>query len=44
MQALIHEAWRLYRETPDPCVVRPSIPILYFGGYDQYVVSSLKVI
>jgi hypothetical protein len=44
MQPLIDKAWRLYLETPDPCVVRPSIPILYFGDHNRYVASSLKVI
>jgi hypothetical protein len=44
MEPLIDEAWRLYRQTADPCVVRPSIPILYFGNQPQYAASSLKVI
>jgi hypothetical protein len=44
MEPLIDEAWRLYRQTADPCVVRPSIPILYFGNLPQYEASALKVI
>jgi len=44
MDSLIDEAWRLYVETSDPCVVRPSIPILYFGDRERYVASPLKVI
>jgi hypothetical protein len=44
MELLIDEAWRLYHQTSDPCVVRPSIPILYFGDLPQYVASPLKVI
>jgi hypothetical protein len=44
MEPLIDEAWRLYRQTSYPCVVRPSIPILYFGNLPQYAASPLKVI
>lgn len=44
MESLIYEAWRLYHATVDPCVVRPSIPILYFGDYQRYKASPLKVI
>jgi hypothetical protein len=44
MESLINEAWRLYIQTSDPCVVRPSIPILYFGNLPQYADSALKVI
>jgi hypothetical protein len=44
MEPLINEAWRLYFQTSDPCVVRPSIPILYFGDLAQYAASPLKVI
>lgn len=39
-----NEAWRTYRETLDPCVVRPSIPILYFGDRQRYLHSPLKII
>jgi hypothetical protein len=44
MESLIDEAWRLYRQTADPCVVRPAIPILYFGDLLHYATSPLKVI
>jgi hypothetical protein len=44
MESLIDEAWRLYIQTPDPSVVRPAIPILYFGDFDRYVKSPLKII
>lgn len=44
MQSLVDTAWRFHDETLDPCVVRPSIPILYFGDYDRYSASPLKVI
>jgi hypothetical protein len=44
MEPLIDEAWRLYIQTSDPCVVRPSIPILYFGDLPQYAASPLKII
>jgi len=44
MEPLIDEAWRLYTQTSDPCVVRPSIPILYFGDLPRYAASPLKAI
>ena len=44
MDRLGDEAWRIYRETQDPCVVRPSIPILYFGDRQRYLSSPLKII
>lgn len=44
MEPLIDEAWRLYTQTSDPCVVRPSIPILYFGDLPRYAASPVKVI
>ncbi|MDQ3692246.1 MAG: hypothetical protein M3464_01280 [Chloroflexota bacterium] len=45
MDPLIAEAWHLYHGSEDiSCVVRPSIPILYFGDSGQYSRSPLKVI
>ena len=44
MEQLIEDAWRLYHQASDPCVVKPSIPILYFGDMQRYAASSLKVI
>src|SRR5829696_7614148 len=44
MEPLIDQAWRLYTQTSDPCVVRPSIPILYFGNLPRYAASPLKAI
>src|SRR4051794_32576043 len=44
MDALIDAAWELSNSTPDACVVRPSIPILYFGDRRRYDASPLKVI
>lgn len=45
MNSLIEEAWHLYHRSEDtPCVVRPSIPILYFGDSERYARSPLKVI
>src|SRR5215217_5621618 len=44
MESLIYEAWRLYTQTSAPCVVRPSIPILYFGDLPRYAASPLKII
>lgn len=41
---MIDEAWRLYHETKDDCVVRPSVPILFFGDYRLYHESPLKIV
>ena len=41
---LILESWRIYRQFADqPFLVKPSIPILFFGDSDQYFSSELKV-
>lgn len=45
MDSLIEEAWYLYKDSEDtPCVLKPSLPILYFGDSERYARSSLKVI
>ncbi|HET7091970.1 MAG TPA: hypothetical protein VFI22_00780, partial [Thermomicrobiales bacterium] len=44
MDALIDAAWDLYATTQEPCVVRPSIPILYFGDRQRYESSPLQII
>lgn len=45
MDPLIDEAWRIYEQTKDDdAVVRPSIPILFFGDSERYACSPLKVI
>ncbi len=45
MNSLIGEAWRLYDEAADvPFVVRPSIPILFFGDSEAYDRSPVKII
>ena len=42
---LIRESWQVYRRFVDqPFLVKPSIPILFFGDSDQYFSSELKVI
>ena len=44
---LAHEAWRIYRsaeESGSGFVVRPSIPILFFGDSRRYLRSPLKII
>lgn len=43
MDRLIQEAWQLYHQADDS-VVKPSIPILYFGDYERYNQSPLKVV
>jgi len=45
MNSLVDAARRIYLDaTDDDCVVKPSIPILFFGDSDRYFGSSLKVI
>lgn len=42
---LIRQSWQVYRQFEDqPFVVKPSIPILFFGDSNQYRSSKLKVI
>jgi hypothetical protein len=42
---LIRESWQVYRQFEDqPFLVKPSIPILFFGDSIQYRSSKLKVI
>ena len=42
---LIQEAWQIYVALEDqPCLVKPSIPVLFFGNADAYSRSELKVI
>jgi hypothetical protein len=42
---LIRDAWQVYTQFEgQPFVVRPSIPILFFGNSNQYLSSKLKVI
>jgi len=44
MESLIDEAWRLYHESgPDSPVVKPSIPIVYFGDRERYLRSPIRV-
>lgn len=42
---LIRESWQVYRQFEDqPFLVKPSVPILFFGDSNQYRSSKLKVI
>jgi hypothetical protein len=42
---LIRESWQVYADFEDqPFLVKPSIPILFFGDSNQYFASELKVI
>lgn len=43
MDALVDAAWGL-AATEDACVVRPSLPILYFGDRRRYETSPRKII
>ena len=43
MDRLISQVWNLYHDITDG-IVRPSIPVLYFGNYERYQRSPLKVI
>lgn len=45
MEHLITDAWQLYQASEDKnFVVRPSIPILFFGDSERYFRSALKII
>jgi hypothetical protein len=45
MDGLIEDAWRIYRKFEDnDVVVKPSIPILFFGNSDAYFASPIKII
>jgi hypothetical protein len=45
LAALIDEAWRLYLNAADnPVVVKPSIPLPYWGDGDHYAASPLKIV
>lgn len=43
MNALIEQAWRDYERYADG-IVQPSIPVLYFGDYERYKQSAVKVV
>jgi hypothetical protein len=45
MDKLIRESWRIYRSLENrPFVVKPSMPILFFGDSSRYFSSRLKVL
>jgi hypothetical protein len=47
MQRLLREAWKLHRHAQDERLshlVRPSVPILFFGDSRRYETSPLKVL
>jgi hypothetical protein len=45
MKTVIAESWRIYASfVNQPFLVKPSIPILFFGDSDRYFASQLKVI
>jgi hypothetical protein len=45
MDGLIEDAWRIYRRFEDNgVVVKPSLPILFFGNSDEYFASPIKII
>jgi len=45
LNGLIRESWQVYKQFEDqPFLVKPSIPILFFGDSDRYSSSGLKVI
>jgi len=45
MDTLIEECWRIYKNfEKEDFLVKPSIPILFFGDYDKYFRSEIKVI
>ena len=44
MVDLVDRAWRLYHEADAPCVLKPAIPILYFGDSAAFSRSPLRVV
>lgn len=45
METLVAESWKIYTHFENqPFLVKPSIPILFFGDSDRYFASRLKVI
>ena len=44
MQKLFDEAAAAYSDAPQQIRVKPSIPVLYFGDYQRYINSPLRVI
>src|SRR5207249_4878736 len=44
LSRLVAEAWSEYDMTDAECVVRPSIPILFFGEWRRYEESELRVV
>lgn len=45
LTALIGEAWRIYQDADaNPLVVRPSIPLPYWGDANRYRASALSVV
>lgn len=44
MNDLIESAWKCYRSIQGDFIVKPSIPILYFGDRDKYLKSSLRIV
>jgi len=45
MKMLIEECWRIYKKhKEEDFIVKPSIPILFFGDSEKYFESELKVI
>jgi hypothetical protein len=44
-EELLHESLKIYEAHKDnPCVITPSLPILYFGNLPEYRNSNFKVI
>jgi hypothetical protein len=41
---LIDEAWHIYREADGPYIIKPAIPILYFGDSERYFQSARRVV
>lgn len=45
LNGLIQESWRVYEQFEDrPFLVKPSVPILFFGDSNRYFASVLRVI
>src|SRR6185295_19718522 len=45
MNELVRESWQIYNQFENqPFLVKPSIPILFFGDSNKYFSSGLRVI
>lgn len=44
IEYLIDETWRIYRDASESCVIKPAIPILYFGDSAKHLQSTYRIL